>query len=227
MPGLLRSFLDRRAAAENDQISERDLFTSGLEALNSFWIFRAPSGPWPSRRAGSLPNPFAASGAGGPHSLRRACRNRGTTTPPPRRPRPVGNGQAGRENLGLQRSNVLLPYQFMIDCGNRVLPHLGFLRNQRTEIARERSHVAMRQLVPRPGEGIGELIGMFIEAPGNLFVCGVLAQREVGGQHRGRAALGLVERIGNGAGTHAIFRVSTDSHRRGSWSVPIRSRTDA
>ena len=39
-PGVLRGFLDRRIAAENDQVSQRDFFPSRLppdcEALNSF-----------------------------------------------------------------------------------------------------------------------------------------------------------------------------------------------
>ena len=75
-----------------------------------------------------------------------------------------GDRQSGCEHLGLQCSSVLLVDQFMIDRGNRVLPELRLLGNQRAEIARERSHVAVRQLEPRLGERVGELLWMLVEA---------------------------------------------------------------
>ena len=77
----------------------------------------------------------------------------------------LGNGQAGREDFRLQRSNVLLADQRMIHRGDRVLPWQLFLGNERAEIARDRAHVAVRQLEPRAGERVRELIRMLVEAP--------------------------------------------------------------
>ena len=65
--------------------------------------------------------------------------------------------QAGREDLGLQRGDVLLVDQRVIDGGNRVLPDQHFLRHQRAEVAGTRAHVAVGQLEPGAGEGVGEL----------------------------------------------------------------------
>src|SRR5208282_5721798 len=77
----------------------------------------------------------------------------------------LGDRQSGFEDLGLQSSNVPLPDQFVIDRGNRVLEQQVLLRNKRAKVARDRSHVAVRQLIPRPRERIGELLRMLVEAP--------------------------------------------------------------
>ena len=59
----------------------------------------------------------------------------------------------------------------------------------RAEVARDRSHVAVQQLVPGLGERLGELVGVLEEAPGDRLVDRVHAQRQVGGQHRRRVPL--------------------------------------
>ncbi len=101
----------------------------------------------------------------------------------------LGHGQPRREDLGLQSGNVLLADQFMIDCGDGVLPRQFLLRNERAEIAHDRAHVAVRKLVPSLGERIRELIRILVEAPRDLFVNRVEPQGEVGGQHRWRVTL--------------------------------------
>src|SRR5208282_6921268 len=101
----------------------------------------------------------------------------------------LGDGQSGREDLDLQSSNVLLPDQRMIHSGDGVLPQQLLLRNERSEITHDRAHVAVRQLEPRPGERVCELIRMLVEAPRNLFVSWVEPQSEVSGQHGWRAKL--------------------------------------
>ena len=78
----------------------------------------------------------------------------------PRQSKPVARRQARSQNFALERSNVLLIDQLVIDRGDRVLPDEFFGRNLRAEITRARTHVAMRQLEPRTGEGIGELVRM-------------------------------------------------------------------
>ena len=67
--------------------------------------------------------------------------------------------------LRLQSGNVLLPDQRMIHGGDRVLPQQRLLRNERAEITRDRAHVAVRQLEPRPGKRVCELIRILVEAP--------------------------------------------------------------
>ena len=67
------------------------------------------------------------------------------------------DGQPRGEDLRLRARDVLLVDQRMIDGGNRVLPDQLFLRHQRAEVARDRPHVAVRELEPGAGEGVGEL----------------------------------------------------------------------
>src|SRR6185437_13719890 len=52
-----------------------------------------------------------------------------------------------------------------------------------------------------PGERIGELVRMFIEAPGNLLVGGIHSQSEVRDQHGRRMALRRIEGIRNRGGS--------------------------
>ena len=89
------------------------------------------------------------------------------------------------------------PDQRMIHRGDRVLPRQLFLRNERAEIARDRPHVAVRQLEPRPGKRVGEFVRVLVEAPRNLFVGRVEPQREVRGQHGRHMPLRRVEGIGD------------------------------
>jgi hypothetical protein len=57
------------------------------------------------------------------------------------------------------RSAMSVVDQLMIDGGHRVLPDQFLGRNLRAEIARAGAHVAVGQLEPGPGEGVGELLG--------------------------------------------------------------------
>ena len=93
----------------------------------------------------------------------------------------------------------------MIDGGDGVLPEQFFGGNLWAEIARAWPHVAVRELEPRPCEGVGKLIGMGEETPGNFFVGGVEAQGEVGGQHGWRVARGRVVGVRHAVGTCAAF----------------------
>ena len=91
----------------------------------------------------------------------------------------------------------------MIDGGNRVLPGQHLPGHEWSEVACNGAHVAMGELVPRPREGIGELLRMLEEATGDLFVGRIEAQGEVGGQHGRCAPLGRIVGIRNGAGAGA------------------------
>src|SRR5262249_15756271 len=90
--------------------------------------------------------------------------------------------------------------------GDWVLPEELFLRDLRAEVAGARAHVAVGQLEPRAGEGVRELIRVFVEAPGNLLVGRIEPQSEVRGQHRRGAALRRIVGIRNRACARAILR---------------------
>src|SRR5207244_13349203 len=75
--------------------------------------------------------------------------------------------------------------------------------NLRAEVAGARAHIAVRQLEPRPGECVGELIRILVEAPRDLFVRRVEPQGEVRGQHGWRVTLGRVVGIRDRAGAGA------------------------
>jgi hypothetical protein len=61
--------------------------------------------------------------------------------------------------LALRSAMSCFVDQLMIDCGHRVLPDQFFGRDLRAEIARTGAHVAVGQLEPRPGKGVGEFSG--------------------------------------------------------------------
>ena len=135
-----------------------------------------------------------------------------------------GDRKAGGEDLRLQRGDVLLADQRMIHGRDRVLPDQRLLRNERAEVAHDRTHVAVGQLEPRAGEGVGELVRMLVEAPRDLLVRRI----EAAARGRSSASMGACASTGRAAsGTCRRRRpsASTDRRRPGSSSAPIRSRT--
>ena len=92
--------------------------------------------------------------------------------------------------------DVRLVDQLVVDGRHRVLPQLR-LGDPRSEVAADRSHVAVQQLVPRLGERLVQLLGVVEPAPGDLAVDRRDPHRDVGDQHR-RLASRPAERIGNG-----------------------------
>ncbi len=106
----------------------------------------------------------------------------------------------------LQRSDVLIVDQCVIDGRQRILPdqllggHLG------AEVARARAQVAVRELEPGAGKSVGELVGVLVEAARDLFVRRIEAQREIGGQHAGRLFdLRLAVGVRHGARARVAF----------------------
>ncbi len=116
----------------------------------------------------------------------------------------------------MSASSISSPF----DGGNRVLPQLR-LGDPRAEVAADRTHVAVQQLVPGLGERLVQLLGMVEPAPGDLAVDGVDPHRDVGDQHR-RLALRAAERIRDRSPRRPWPRTAT--RRRGSWSAPTRCR---
>ena len=193
MPGVLRGLFDRRAAAENDQVGERNLLAARVELLldrfellqDRLELGRLVDLPVLLRREANARAVRAAALVGAAERRRRR----------PSRRDQLGHGQAGREDLRLQSGNVLLPDQRMIHRGDRVLPDQRLLRHERAEIARDRAHVAVRELEPRAGKRVRELIRILVEAPRDLLVGRVEPQREVRGQHGRHMLLRLVEGV--------------------------------
>ncbi len=66
--------------------------------------------------------------------------------------------------------------QRVIDCGNGILPDEFFGRDFGAEIPCARTHVAVRQLEPRAGEGVGELVRILEEAARDFLVGRVESQ---------------------------------------------------
>src|SRR5579875_408050 len=83
----------------------------------------------------------------------------------------------------------------MVDRGNRVLPDETLLRNEWAEIARDRAHVAVRELEPGAGECVGELVRVFVEAARDFLIRRIEAQGQIGGEHRGDAFFRVIERV--------------------------------
>src|ERR1700722_14404984 len=174
VPSFFRSFFDRCIAAENDQVRQRDFLTQVAVRLRAVerLLDRLQLGQNLAQFGGLIYFPILlwrkanASSVGsaalvGAAERRRRC---------PGSCDQLRDRQSGGEDLCLQSSNVLLLDQFMIPCGNRILPHQSLLRNERAQVTHDRTHVAVRQLEPRASERVCELIRMLVETPGNLFV---------------------------------------------------------
>ena len=127
--------------------------------------------------------------------------------------------------LLFERGDILRVDQRVIDRGNRILPDEFLRRNFRPEITRARTHVAVRQLEPGARKRVGELIRILQETPRDLLV------NRVDPQRRGRWSTWKARSAWSGRARAARCRrrrrssASTGARRRGSSSVPIRSRT--
>ncbi len=190
MAGILRRLLDTCATGQDDQVGERDLLAAGLlavefaldtfERLQHFrQLLRLVDFPVLLRRQANTGAVRAATLVGATEGGRRRPGGRNQ----------LRDGQARSQDLALEGGNVLLIDQLVIDRGDGVLPDELFGRDFRAEIARARTHVAVRQLEPRTGEGVGELVRILVEAPRNLFVGRIEAQGDIRGQHGRRATL--------------------------------------
>ena len=203
--GVLRGLLDAGATGQHDQVGERDLLAAGCgaveRALDAFEslehlreLGRLVDGPIFLRREAKASAVRAAALVGTAERGGR-CPGGGNQ---------LGDRQTGRQDFFLERGDVRGVDQLVIHGGDRVLPDEFFLRNFRAEVASARAHVAVGQLEPRAGEGIGELVGVGQEVARDFFVRGIEAQREVGGEHRRPTLLRRIVRIGHDRGTRAL-----------------------
>src|ERR1700722_13848273 len=86
----------------------------------------------------------------------------------------------------------------MIRSRDRVLPDQRLLRNERAEVARNRTHIAVRELEPSASKRVRELVWVLVEAPRYLLVSRIEPKRKIGRQHRRQVPLRLVESVGDG-----------------------------
>ncbi len=111
--------------------------------------------------------------------------------------------------------------QFVVDGGDRVLPDQLLVGDLRTEVPRDRPHVAVGELVPRPGEGVGELVGVLEEAPRDRLVDRVHPQREVRRQHDRGVPLRRVVGVGHGVRRGGIRRNPLPRTGRALHQIPV------
>ena len=110
-----------------------------------------------------------------------------------------------------------------VERRDRVLPEQIVLeRHFRAEVAVLRPHVAVGQLVPRLGEGLGEGVEVVEEFLADLAVVRVDLQRDVRGHHHQRVHLPGDVRV-RGLGRVRDRSGSTAARRPGSSSAPIRT----
>ena len=193
---------DGGAAGQHDQVGERDFLAAALGVVEGFLdalqyrqhlgeLIRLVGCPFLLRG-----EPDA--GAVGAAALVGAAESGGRC---PGGEHEFANGEAGPEDGALERGDVGGVDQGMVDGGNRVLPDEDFRRHVRAEVARARPHVAVGELEPGAGKGVGESLRVLVEAAGNRFVDRVVAQREIGrGHHRAMFLAGVV-----GVGNHVFL----------------------
>ena len=126
--------------------------------------------------------------------------------------------------LRLEGGDVRRPDQLVIDRGDGVLPQLR-LRNPRAEVARDRPHVAVQQLVPGLGERVRELVRVLVEALRDRRVDRVHLQRQVRRQHHRRVPLRRIMRIGHRALGLGVRRRPLLRAGRALRQLPVVART--
>src|SRR5262249_18178762 len=109
----------------------------------------------------------------------------------------LGDGESRGEDLALEGSDVLFPDQLMIDRRDGVLPRL-WRRNPRAEVARDRTHVAVQQLVPRLAEHFCKLVRMLVEALRDRPIGGIHLQCKVRREHHRGLPLRRIMSTGRG-----------------------------
>ena len=178
---LFSRLFDSRATGQYDQIGQRHRLGEGI--LNRFQfrehlgqLIRLIGFPMVLGRqadtatVGAAPHVGATEGGGRGPSRRDHLRD----------------GETGVEDLLLERSYILLCDQFMIDCRYRILPDQLLLRDFRPKVTGSRSHVAMGQLEPGAGEGVGELVRILPIASGDGLIVRVHAHGHISGGHDDR-----------------------------------------
>ncbi len=225
VPGVLRSLLDGCAPAQHDQVGERDLLPARLRAVELLL----------DRLQGLQHLPQFGRLVDLPVLLRREADARPVRSTAlvgaaeGRRRRPggrdqLGDGQARREDLALEGSDVLRLRSTHASTRGRgpattAAPPEPAGRDTACE-----GPCRGASACTTPGESVCELLRVLVEALRNRLVDRVHPQREVRRQHDRGVPLRRVVRIRHGA-LRRHPSASTAAHRQGSSSAPTRSRT--
>src|SRR5262249_47931135 len=86
------------------------------------------------------------------------------------------------------------------------LPELWLLGDEWAQVARDRTHIAVRQLEPRFSKRVGELLRMIVETLRNRRINGIHPERQIGRQHERRVLLRRIVGIWNRAIPRPILR---------------------
>mmetsp|Transcript_118291 Transcript_118291/g.166287 ORF Transcript_118291/g.166287 Transcript_118291/m.166287 type:complete len:641 (-) Transcript_118291:267-2189(-) len=204
---VLGGLLDRGTTRQHDDVGQRDLLVAGLSRVEL-----APDLLERVQHRGELlrlaPRPIL-------HRVQTDARTVGAA-PLVRAPEGRGRGPGGvdqlvRRDAGgqdglLERRDVVGVHELMVDRRNRILPDQVLGRHFLAEVARLRTHVAVGQLEPSTREGIGELVGVLVEASRDLLVVRIHAHRHVGGGHDDRNLLRAVVRRRRHVGVGLLLR---------------------
>ncbi len=210
--GVLRRLLHRRTAAENDEIGERDLHAAGVSGVPlALDLLERGESLGERDRFVDLPvllRGQAEAGAVGAAALVGAAEGRSGS---PGGRDQLRERQAGGEEPVLEGGDLRLADERVRHPGDGILEQQLLGRNQCAEVARDRPHVAMGELEPGAGEGVGELLRVGEEVARDRLVDRIHAQRQVGRQHHRRVALRRIVRIGHGGrrgrvGRHPLER---------------------
>ena len=171
-PAALAACLHRSAPTEDDQVREGDPHAAGLRAVELLLDpLEGLEGRGELARVVDRPVLLRVPDA----SVRRwphpACRCRGSWPPTPTRWRPAARWTApSSSSFCLEVGDRRFVADQLVLDGAGPGPARAAARDPRAEEARHRPHVAVEQLVPGPGEGVGELVGVVAEALGDLPV---------------------------------------------------------
>jgi hypothetical protein len=197
-PGILGRLLDAHGEPASTIRSASDTgLPNSLPGLNASEM---PSSRAPCRavRAGWPPNPSAAlSRIRAPLAPPRLSEPRIGRGGSPGGAHQLGNREPGGEDI-LPSAPRCRPRRPARDRNrrDRILPDQLFGRHFRAEIADPRAHVAVRQLEPGAGEGVGELVRVLEEAARDLLVGRVgIAARGRWSASPGRGASSLIVRV--------------------------------
>ena len=105
----------------------------------------------------------------------------------------LGDVQLRAEYGRLEVGHVVRVDQFVVHLRNRILPEFRLRGDPGAESPDVRPEIAVGQLVPGPREGVGELVGVRVEAPRDPLVGRIGPEREVRREHhRGMAPRRIV-----------------------------------